>query len=180
MSFKRKRQSGLGDAAVQGERRNGEAAKRTRRQFLGGALLAGLLGKLGCGKSKRGGEKENERTPSPDAERVSFPLAEHPPLAKTDGMTEIPAEGNAPSLVLLRTENGFRAYVNVCTHAACPLEPDAAKRRIYCDRQCGHGSIYGLDGKALAGPSARPLYEYFTEWSEGGDSVTVVLELKNP
>ena len=74
--------------------------------------------------------------------------------------------------------SGHAAFVNLCTHAACPLHPDAADNVIYCDRDCGHGSVYSMQGEVLQGPSERSLYEFKSELGQTGETLTVRLVLK--
>ncbi len=154
----------------------------SRRHFI--TLASGLAAPLalaGCGRDseRRPAKADADRSgPTPDDE-VVIQLADHPSLAEDGGFVALPAAGQAPALLLVREGNAVRAFVNMCTHQACPLEPVRDDGVIYCDRNCGHGSIYSMAGELITGPSPRGLYEFQSRMVDDGQRVLVSLALKD-
>lgn len=62
--------------------------------------------------------------------------------------------GRYPALVI-RTEQGLRAYSAVCTHFACIVKWDAERKQILCP--CHEGFFDPLDGHVISGPPPTPL-----------------------
>jgi Rieske Fe-S protein len=113
-----------------------------------------------------------------DGGALSVSLADHPDLGADGGFVTLEGKGAAPAMLLVRDGQTVRAFVNLCTHAACPLRPDAANGVIHCDRDCGHGSIYSMDGEVIQGPSERSLYEFESALDETGEELTIQMVLK--
>jgi len=93
----------------------------------------------------------------------SFAERQAPPLAVA-AADELPVGGfklfNYPApddhCILLRLdETKFVAFDQHCTHLACPVVFDAAKRQLACP--CHKGFFDAEDGRVLAGPAKRPL-----------------------
>lgn len=59
------------------------------------------------------------------------------------------AFGRYPALVI-RTDEGLKAYSAVCTHFACICDWDADKKMIVCP--CHDGYFDPLDGSVISGP----------------------------
>jgi menaquinol-cytochrome c reductase iron-sulfur subunit len=69
-----------------------------------------------------------------------------------------------------RSASDVTVFSPICTHLGCRYDWEPNSGRFLCP--C-HGSLFGLDGKALAGPAPRPLDtlpvkiengELFVEW----------------
>ena len=56
------------------------------------------------------------------------------------------------------------AFSPQCTHLGCAYHWDDARSEFVCP--C-HNSVFGLDGKVLAGPAPRPLDRYETKIQNG-------------
>lgn len=68
--------------------------------------------------------------------------------------------GGAPG-ILLREENGnFKAFSLVCTHLACKVVWNSAKKEFYCP--C-HDGFFDAEGKVLSGPPPSPLERWKVE-----------------
>ena len=65
--------------------------------------------------------------------------------------------GNEPVIVIKLSDTDIRAFSAVCTHLACIVEYQKAKRDIFCN--C-HNGVYDLRGRNIAGPPPRPLAPY--------------------
>ena len=156
----------------------------SRRRFI--ALASGLalpVLVVGCRNDAKGDPPDaaGGRTaadPDADAPSVSVALSDYPALAEDKGYATIAASGDMADVLLVRDGDTVHAFVNVCTHQACALEPDGEAGLIRCDRNCGHGSIYAMDGQVIQGPSQSDLYEYESEQDADGDHVTIWLVLK--
>ncbi|MAF12395.1 hypothetical protein CMK11_18270 [Candidatus Poribacteria bacterium] len=141
----------------------------SRRRFI--ALASGLTlpaAWAGC----------RSRPASGDGAAVSIKLADHPALGAEGGFVTLDSRGAAPAMLLVRDGEAVRAFANLCTHAACPLLPDAADGVIHCDRDCGHGSVYSMAGEVIHGPSTRSLYEFESALDETGVELTIQMVLK--
>ncbi len=153
-----------------------DSRRVSRRRFItlasGLALPATLTG---CGRDKTHDVDSRGKS---QADAITVQLADHPGLAGDGGFATLPATGPAPALLLVREGDVVRAFANICTHAACPLEPAPDEGVIYCDRDCGHGSVYSMAGDLIAGPSPRGLYEFESQVADGGESVLVRILLK--
>ncbi len=58
---------------------------------------------------------------------------------------------------VVKTGTGIAAFAPQCTHLGCAYHWDESKTEFICP--C-HNSIFGLDGRVLAGPAPRPLDRY--------------------
>ncbi|MEO2003962.1 MAG: Rieske 2Fe-2S domain-containing protein [Candidatus Poribacteria bacterium] len=158
----------------------------SRRRFI--ALASGLTLPVlvaGCRNDAKGDPPDaaGDRTAADAAvdaavASVSVALSDYPALAEDKGYATIAATGDMADVLLVRDGDSVHAFINVCTHQACALEPDGEAGLIRCDRNCGHGSIYAMDGRVIQGPSLSDLYEYESELDAGGDHVTIRPVLK--
>lgn len=62
--------------------------------------------------------------------------------------------------VVKQADGKIVAFSPQCTHLACAYHWEAGESHFVCP--C-HGSVFGIDGKVLAGPAPRPLDQYMTE-----------------
>ncbi len=154
----------------------------SRRRFI--VLASGLTLPavwVGCRRDS-GADADGEPPPAggslpPDDNTVSIALSDHPALATDGGYVTIAASGNAPDLLLVRNGARVHAFVNLCTHQACPLEPDSHAGVIRCDSNCGHGSLYSMAGELLQGPSESNLYEFESSLDPDTERLTIRLVL---
>lgn len=77
--------------------------------------------------------------------------------------------GKAPlprrAVYVWRPEPGrFVVFSRACTDLGCPVNYDPGSRFYYCP--C-HGGIFNTAGAPVAGPPARPLYQYATRVRDG-------------
>jgi cytochrome b6-f complex iron-sulfur subunit len=76
-------------------------------------------------------------------------------------------------VILIRVAPGdLRAYSATCTHLACIVEYQQAKRRIWCN--C-HNGEYNLHGQVVAGPPPKPLAKYDVHVLGAADAGTIVI-----
>ena len=85
-----------------------------------------------------------------ESQPVSFPLSDLPV-----GGTKAVTYSGQPVLVM-RTQEGLRAFSLICTHLGCTVQWEADKKEFYCP--C-HGGLYDGFGDVLAGPPPIPLEE---------------------
>lgn len=64
--------------------------------------------------------------------------------------------GGQPGL-LVRTDDGYKAYAATCTHLNCTVQYKPDVKQIWC--AC-HNGFYDLQGQVVSGPPPRPLQEY--------------------
>ncbi|GIX07644.1 MAG: hypothetical protein KatS3mg115_2047 [Candidatus Poribacteria bacterium] len=126
-------------------------------------------------------ERAGSASPSPEEEKDLIVIDLTPYQEQLGrpgaGITVQPRE-DLP-LLIVRTERGhLRAFINVCTHAVCPLLPDPERRRILCDPQCGHGAEFSLSGEVLVGPATRRLFQFLAR--ESPDRTRLIVDLSMP
>ena len=71
-------------------------------------------------------------------------------------------------VLVVRTDEGFRAFSAVCTHLGCVVKWKKGRREFFCP--C-HGARFGVDGEVMGGPAPKPLAPL--EVSEGSGEVVV-------
>ena len=153
----------------------------SRRHFI--ALTSGIALPIAFAGCRRDKPTEPRKSPAavagpPPDDAIAVLVADHPELAKDGGFVTLEAAGAAPSLLLVREGDAVRVFANMCTHQSCALDPVEADGVIYCDRNCGHGSIYSMAGEVIAGPSLRSLYEFESWFVDDGQRVLLSLVLK--
>jgi cytochrome b6-f complex iron-sulfur subunit len=148
---------------VNGEASNGGGTPTRRRSFLtwflGGsvtALLASILYPIARFLG-------TPRVPEAATSQVQVGPTNDPELVEK-GFKIVPF-GNQPVIVIKLSETDIRAFSAVCTHLACIVEYQKAKRDIYCN--C-HGGVYDLHGRNISGPPPRPLAPYTVHLVEKG------------
>jgi len=110
---------------------------------------------------------------------IRIALSNYPTLEREGSVVEMAEDAKRPPLLLVRWEGEIRAFMNLCTHAACPLLYDEGRRQIACNPECGHGSVFGVDGSVVRGPATAPLFRFPTTLSEDGETLTVRLRLRS-
>jgi cytochrome b6-f complex iron-sulfur subunit len=75
--------------------------------------------------------------------------------------------GGQPGL-LVRTDDGYRAFSATCTHLNCTVQYRGELKQIWC--ACHNGS-YDLNGQVVSGPPPKPLQEFKVHLA--GDDVVV-------
>lgn len=78
------------------------------------------------------------------------------------------AFGKRPALLVRDEAGGFTAFLATCTHLACTVTYDPARRQIVCP--C-HQGLFDLEGKVVGGPPPRPLERLDVELD--GDTIHV-------
>ncbi|MBM3215813.1 Rieske 2Fe-2S domain-containing protein [Candidatus Poribacteria bacterium] len=149
----------------------------SRRDFLAVTAGAGLVGIAACGKPKTVNPVQQIAEGFANGETTVVPAATLEPLNGADGSVVVPAAGTAPSLVVSRRDGKVQAFLNLCTHAACPLVA-GSDGTIRCHQDCGHGSVYSAEGEVVRGPSLRPLFRLQSS-SEDGGALKVKLKIAN-
>lgn len=67
-------------------------------------------------------------------------------------------------VLVVNTDEGFRAVSAVCTHLGCVVKWRKARRQFFCP--C-HGGRFDLEGEVLGGPAPEPLAKLEVEESPG-------------
>ena len=128
--------------------------RRALQLLLSGSTVgaAALLGVAGARYLRPLAPDESERTASlaPDA------------LGPWDA--KLLLVGSRP-VVVVRTDEGYRALSAVCTHLGCVVKWKKARRQFFCP--C-HGGRFDASGRVLGGPARRPLARLEVEESEDG------------
>ncbi|MDA1192976.1 MAG: Rieske 2Fe-2S domain-containing protein [Candidatus Poribacteria bacterium] len=149
----------------------------SRRTFLATAASAlGTFAVAGCGDSQNAKttEASSETNAAPRKREVRVPFDTVETSLDESGNAIVPATTEAPSILLIQPKDApLIAYANMCTHSACPIIPDLEKEQIVCDPNCGHGSIYSLDGNVLVGPSMSPLFKFPVERADTELVITI-------
>lgn len=65
--------------------------------------------------------------------------------------------GSRPGLLVLTSENQYRAMSATCTHLSCIVQYRGDLREVWC--AC-HNGMYDLNGRNISGPPPRPLEAY--------------------
>ncbi len=73
-------------------------------------------------------------------------------------------EEDAAAWVVKAPNGNIMAFAPQCTHLGCAYGWDVNARHFVCP--C-HGSVFGVDGRVLAGPAPRPLDRYETRVEDG-------------
>lgn len=76
-------------------------------------------------------------------------------------------------VVVVRTDDGFRAYSAVCTHLGCIVHWNGTGRTFQCP--C-HAATFDATGQVVSGPPPRPLPEYKVSVAQGEVIVTGAAE----
>lgn len=131
---------------------------RSRREFVGGAAVAG--GAMACGQialsqfspsaSESDAREETKHTyPSLVLEKKLHNI-------ETDEavLFHYP-DDKSPCLLVKLGDEEFVAFAQKCTHLACPVIPDTECAEFHCP--CHHGKFDLRTGKPTAGPPQRPL-----------------------
>lgn len=63
-----------------------------------------------------------------------------------------------------RSETEVIVFSRTCTDLGCPVNYDPGSEFYYCP--C-HGGVFNKSGEPVAGPPARPLYQYATRVRDG-------------
>jgi cytochrome b6-f complex iron-sulfur subunit len=87
-----------------------------------------------------------------------------PPARKTEGLSipinQIPTgsalvvEHDGSPVILVRTQDGVKAFSSVCTHLGCLVKWVSAEKIFYCP--C-HAGKFDITGRVIAGPPPEPL-----------------------
>jgi Rieske Fe-S protein len=125
----------------------------SRRQFLWGALKAGVLAFCGAAlypilrylTPPRGSEASVSST-------VAGKVGE---LAANSA--KIFRFGNRPGLLVNTPDGQLKAFSAVCTHLNCTVQYGAENSVIWC--AC-HNGKFDLNGQVISGPPPRPLEAY--------------------
>lgn len=81
--------------------------------------------------------------------------------------------GDEPVILIRLAQGDLRAFAATCTHLACIVEYQQAKRRIWCN--C-HNGEYNLQGQVVGGPPPRPLAKFEVHVLAGtGEAGTIVI-----
>ena len=148
---------------MNGDTVNQNAQPQKRRSFLtwllGGSVTA-LLASIAYPIARFLG---TPKVPEAATNQVQVGPTNDPELVQK-GFKIVPF-GNQPVIVIKLSETDIRAFSAVCTHLACIVEYQKAKRDIYCN--C-HGGVYDLHGRNIAGPPPRPLKPYDVHIVERG------------
>lgn len=92
-------------------------------------------------------------------------------LQKVGGQWHGGAVGLGDTLVVARVDQTtVVAQSTICTHAGCITQYQTANKNFRCG--C-HGSVFGLDGKVVAGPAGRAVKSYAAVLS--ADKVTITV-----
>jgi Rieske Fe-S protein len=155
----------------------GPPAVWTRRRFFL-AAAAGTAGLVwaGCDGSEGAGDVVTQiaraQTKRPE---VLVRLSGSEEFTRDGASRSVPATAEAPPLLLVRHGGAVVAYVNMCTHSACPLQMAEDARAILCNPECGHGSVYSVGGEVVRGPSTRPLLRLPARFDAASATVRVNL-----
>ena len=149
-------------------------ASRSRREFLGGAAVAG--GAMTCGQLAL-----NQLSPESSAvDKTS--KKEHEPHVLEKNFNELavgesflfhyPNE-KSPCVLVKLSEDKCVAFQQKCTHLACPVVPEFETNEFHCP--CHHGAFDLRTGEPKAGPPRRPLHEVHIEKSADGTMTAVAI-----
>ena len=137
--------------------------RRSRREFVGGAAVAGSV--MACGEALQSSGADH--APSPESGTEPFVLGQK--LTDMDvgdvQLFHFPHD-KSPCLLIKIDEADFVAYAQKCTHLACPVVPDEARHALECP--CHHGRFDLETGKPLAGPPRSPLPRVNVELAKDG------------
>ena len=61
------------------------------------------------------------------------------------------------AVYVVKRNNDYRIFSNVCTHMQCPVHWDDTIKQFLCP--C-HGGLYDISGKNVGGPPPKPLPQY--------------------
>jgi cytochrome b6-f complex iron-sulfur subunit len=78
---------------------------------------------------------------------------------------------NGREVLLVETDEGYRALSTVCTHLGCRVYWEPEVPRFFCP--C-HEGVFDVNGDVISGPPPAPLRRYEVEEEEG--ALFVVLE----
>ncbi|MCA9218233.1 MAG: Rieske 2Fe-2S domain-containing protein [Planctomycetales bacterium] len=141
----------------------------SRRQFLGGAAIAG--GTIACSKIALSTVTENQHASTENG--TAWHLFPPKRLAKTlsdlaDGQAILfrYPDADSPCLLIKRSAQEVVAFSQKCTHLACPVVPTTDRDELHCP--CHHGSFDMMTGKPLAGPPRKSLARIRIEVAEDG------------
>jgi cytochrome b6-f complex iron-sulfur subunit len=129
----------------------GQGRRRFLTWFLGGSVTA-LLASIAYPIARFLGTPTQ---PEAATSQVQVGPTNDPDLVEK-GFKIVPF-GAEPVIVIKLSETDIRAFSAVCTHLACIVEFQKAKRDIFCN--C-HNGVYDLHGRNIAGPPPRPLTPY--------------------
>jgi len=75
------------------------------------------------------------------------------------------SEQGQPCILIRLEYEKYVALTQSCTHLACPVRFDAARKHLACP--CHDAFFSAEDGKVLAGPPRRPLTRFSVEAKDG-------------
>ena len=84
-------------------------------------------------------------------------------MAEAGNVDDIPVGGSkkiivgGSAILVIRTQQGFRAFSAICTHWGCLVAWNAQKQTIECP--C-HAAVFDKEGQVVSGPPPRPLPSY--------------------
>lgn len=142
-----------------------DEASRSRREFLGGAAVAG--GVMACCQAAL-----NQPANAEDPEAASIPYS---PLKLEKRLDQLEVgetllfhfpDHKSPCILVKTEEKAFVAYAQKCTHLACPVIPEPEKNQMHCP--CHHGKFELSSGAPLAGPPRAPLSQVEIDAAEDG------------
>lgn len=145
-----------------------------RRTFF--VVMAAVLGGGGCRRDQNQDFITDIARSKLHERETSISFEEYPSLQKEGNAVQLPEDSQRPPLLAIREKGEIYVFLNLCTHAACPLLYDGVRKQIACNPDCGHGSLFGLDGSVLRGPATRPLFRFPTILEKG--MIKVRLRLK--
>jgi nitrite reductase/ring-hydroxylating ferredoxin subunit len=137
-------------------------AEVDRRKFLElSGYLAAALALPGCSAA-------TVARPTPAGGEIRFAVADFPQLEGAGGFLRVLPQGNPGSgiFVLTRPEGGYVALSPICTHLGCTVNVEGSYLVCPC-----HGSTYDRNGTVVRGPAERPLAQYRTELTAGGELI---------
>lgn len=136
-----------------------------RRTFF--LVMATILGGGGCRRGQDQDVITDVARSKLHEKETHISLEEYPTLQKEGNAVQLPEDSQRPPMLAIREKEEIRVFLSLCTHAACPLLYDGVRKQIVCNPDCGHGSLFGLDGSVLRGPATRPLFRFPATLEEG-------------
>lgn len=135
-----------------------------RKEFLmslglgaGSIIVSCCLG--GCSKSDN---DDNNSTPPPGpGNKVDFTFD-----TTTDANLSSKGWTTRNNVIIAKNGNEYLAFESLCPHQSSQITYDNTAKNFPCSNTAaGHGSVFDITGKRIAGPAPRNLKEYQTQLS---------------